>query len=90
MKEVGIRELNQNASRVVARAKAGESMTITEHGRPVARIIPIRKSRVEQLIEEGRATPPTTDIRDLPPPRPRQPGEPLLSEVIDEMREDRI
>ncbi|MDK1292130.1 MAG: type II toxin-antitoxin system prevent-host-death family antitoxin, partial [Actinomycetota bacterium] len=30
MSEVGIRALKQNASKVVARAKAGESITITE------------------------------------------------------------
>jgi len=57
MKSIGIRELNQDTSRIVACAKAGETVTITEHGKPVARIVPFRKSRIEQLIEDGRATP---------------------------------
>jgi len=42
------------------------------------------------LIAEGKATPATRDMRDLPPPLPRRPGEPLLSEILDELREDRI
>ncbi|MDK1010195.1 MAG: type II toxin-antitoxin system prevent-host-death family antitoxin [Actinomycetota bacterium] len=90
MSEVGIRALKQNASKVVARAKAGESITITEHGKPVARLVPIRKNRIEELIEAGLATPPTRRLSDLPPPAPRRKGQAPLSEVIDEQREDRI
>lgn len=90
MSEVGIRALKQNASKVVARAKAGESITITEHGKPVARLIPIRRSRIEELIEAGLATPAKGRLRDLPPPATRKRGQRPLSEVINEQREDRI
>lgn len=41
MESVGIRELKQNASEVVARAEKGETITITVQGRPVAKIVPI-------------------------------------------------
>jgi prevent-host-death family protein len=88
MSEVGIRALKQNASKVVARAKAGESITITEHGKPVARLVPIRKTRMEELIEAGLAIPPTRDIRDLPPPAPRRDGEPTASEELEQMRQE--
>lgn len=88
MSEVGIRALKQNASKVVARAKAGESITITEHGKPVARLIPIRKSRMEELIEAGLATPPKGRLSDLPPPPPRREGEPSASEILEQMRQD--
>ncbi|MGI8757140.1 MAG: type II toxin-antitoxin system Phd/YefM family antitoxin, partial [Acidimicrobiales bacterium] len=35
---VGIRELQQHASKVVARISAGEEIVITDRGRPVARM----------------------------------------------------
>ncbi|MGV9671830.1 type II toxin-antitoxin system Phd/YefM family antitoxin [Gordonia sp. NPDC003504] len=46
MSEVGIRALKQNASAVVAEAAAGETVTITDRGRPVAQTtaIPARFS----------------------------------------------
>ncbi|MCB0998302.1 MAG: type II toxin-antitoxin system prevent-host-death family antitoxin [Acidimicrobiales bacterium] len=50
MTEVGIRALRQNASAVVAAAAAGESVTITEHGRPVPQLVPIARTRVPALI----------------------------------------
>ena len=90
MSEVGIRALKQNASKVVARARAGESITITDRGRPVAVLGPIRQSRIEVLIESGLATRPTRSLRDLPPPAPREASQRLLSEIIDDQRADRI
>ena len=92
MAEVGIRELKQNASEVVARAEAGEEITVTNRGRPVARLVPHirhpRRSRLEELIARGEATPATRDITEfLPPPRPALPGR-SLSEVLMEMREE--
>jgi len=70
MTEVGIRALKQNASAVVAEAAAGETITITDHGRPVAQLTPIPRSRVQLLIESGRARPPRRSLADLPPPEP--------------------
>jgi len=92
MERVGIRELRQNASEYVRRAEAGETIEVTDRGRPVARLAPLPKGEtiLDRLIAEGKATPATRDMRDLPPPLPRRPGEPLLSEILDELREDRI
>jgi prevent-host-death family protein len=70
MAEVGIRALKQNASAVVAQAAAGERVTITDHGRPVAQLTPIPASRVEQLVEAGHARPPRRVLADLPAPEP--------------------
>ena len=56
---VGIRELKQNASAVVALAKEGNTVTITEHGKPAAILIPYPESQLEQLIAEGVVTPGT-------------------------------
>lgn len=39
--EVGLREMRQNASELVRRAEAGETMTITVAGRPAAVLGPV-------------------------------------------------
>lgn len=41
MSSVGIRDLKQNASAVVARAAAGEIIAVTDRGRPVAQLTPL-------------------------------------------------
>jgi len=70
MTEVGIRALKQNASEVVAVAAAGEAVTITDRGRPVARLVPLRGGRMSELIESGRARAPRRAWSDLPRRRP--------------------
>ncbi|MCX6526169.1 MAG: type II toxin-antitoxin system prevent-host-death family antitoxin [Actinobacteria bacterium] len=47
MSTVGIRALKQNASAVVAEAVAGETVTITDRGRPVAQLTAIPASRLQ-------------------------------------------
>ena len=84
MSEVGIRALKQNASAVVAEAAAGETVTITDRGRPVARMSAIPKSRLRALIEEGHARPARGRLADLPAPDPG----PGLSSTLQEMRDD--
>ena len=84
MSEVGIRALKQNASAVVAEAAAGETVTITDRGRPVAQMTPLHKSRLETLVEAGRARPPRREVSELPIPEPG----PDLSGVLAEMRDD--
>jgi prevent-host-death family protein len=86
---VGVRELRQNLSVYLDRVKAGETLEVTEHGRPVARLTPNpaeRMSILDQMIADGRATPAKGDRRNLPPP-PRIPGRPL-SEILQEMRDE--
>jgi prevent-host-death family protein len=62
---VGIRELRQQASRVLKRVAAGEVVEVTEHGHPIARIVPLRPSVLDQLTTEGRATEAAADLIDL-------------------------
>lgn len=66
MSEVGIRALKQNASEVVAAAAAGEAVTITDRGRPVARLVPLRGGRLAALTEAGRARSPKRSLSELP------------------------
>ena len=40
MKSVGVRELKQNASQVMAQVENGESFVVTVQGREVGRIVP--------------------------------------------------
>lgn len=40
MREMSVREANQNFSQVIAAAEAGETIIITKNGTPVARIAP--------------------------------------------------
>jgi prevent-host-death family protein len=85
---VGVRELRQNLSVYLRRVKAGETLEVTERGELVARLTPPpRQSLLDRLIAEGKATPATGDIRDLPPPEPLPPGSKPLSEVLREMRD---
>ena len=70
MSQVGVRALKQNASAVVAEAAGGEVVTITDRGRPVARLVPVRHSRLEELLESGEARPPRRKLSDLGSPEP--------------------
>jgi prevent-host-death family protein len=70
MSEVGIRALKQNASAVVADASAGETVTITDRGRPVAQLTPIPASLLQGMLGSGRARAPRRDLRELPAPEP--------------------
>lgn len=88
MGTVGIRALKQNASAVVAEAAAGDIIVITDRGRPVAMLVPYQQSRMQALIDAGLATPPVRSIRDLPPPARRRPGQPQLTEVLRQMRDE--
>lgn len=90
MGTVGIRELKQNASAIVARATRGETVTITDRGVPVARLTGIRKTWLEELIEQGEVSLPTKRISDLPPPVKLNDGGPSMQEILDEQRADRL
>ncbi|MDR0837757.1 MAG: type II toxin-antitoxin system prevent-host-death family antitoxin [Propionibacteriaceae bacterium] len=52
---VSVRELNQNTSAVLQRAEAGESLIISSHGRPVARLIPfVAEGAFQALVAAGQ------------------------------------
>lgn len=45
MREMSVREANQNFSQLIAAAERGETIVITKNGTPVARIAPQRSDR---------------------------------------------
>lgn len=61
--QVGIRELRDHLSRYLEQVKAGERITVTEHGRPIAELVRFGLSpTLQRLIAEGRATAPTAEF----------------------------
>lgn len=55
METIGLRELNQNPSKAVARVRAGVSIIVTDRGKPVLRLVPEieNPSTLERMVSEG-------------------------------------
>lgn len=62
---VGMRELRQQTSGVLRRVVAGETIDLTDHGHPVARLVPLSPGVLDQMIAEGRATAAEQDLLAL-------------------------
>jgi len=60
MGEASIRDLRNHGAEVIGRVQAGESVTITRDGAPVAELRPLPKRRLgaRTLIERFRTLPP--------------------------------
>jgi prevent-host-death family protein len=89
--QVGLRDLGQNVSRVLARIKQGETLTVTEHGAPIATLSPYQEaSSLAELIANGVASPPTGGLPEFlaAPLLEVVPGEATASEALRQMRED--
>jgi prevent-host-death family protein len=93
MESVGVRELRQNLSGYLREVKEGDSFRVTERGREVARLVPSGpvSSPIARLVAERGATMPRVDLvalakaSELPPA-----GGPPSSQILDEMREERL
>ena len=88
MSTVGIRALKQNASQVVARAAAGEVVTITDRGRPVAQLVPVPGGRVAAFIASGRARVAKGSLAALGAPSDGGVDQPVLSKMLAAMRDE--
>lgn len=70
MTSVGVRALRQRASELLRRVEAGETIEITDRGRPVALLSPLPQGGpYEQLLASGEIERATLDVVDLPEPR---------------------
>ena len=90
---VGIRELKDHASALIRRVVAGETIQITDRGRAVARIVPLREDQGwwDRMVDEGRLIPARRDLIQVlqeNPPAPLLPGERSPFEVLMELRAD--
>lgn len=88
---VGVRELKAHLSQYLARVRRGETVVVTDRGRPVARLTPAPPielpTRLQALVESGRLVykgPPTALL--APPRCALSPGEKSLSEYVREQR----
>jgi prevent-host-death family protein len=93
MDSVTVSELNRQTAKVLDRIKAGESLEISEYGRPVARLSPAVPTTgaplLDRLIAQGRAVP-ATNAGPIPPTPARDAPEQgvSLSAALAEMRDD--
>jgi prevent-host-death family protein len=86
MDRIGVRELRQHASRYLARVERGESIEVTDRGRPVARLVPVGGDPWEEMVAAGRVTP-AEDDADVAVEPPAQ-YDVNASEVLAAMRAD--
>jgi len=63
MDAIGVRELRQNASRYLARVAAGQTLRVTDRGRPVALLVPVGGDRWDDLVKRGQVHAPEDDSR---------------------------
>jgi prevent-host-death family protein len=82
--DVGVRELRDGLSRHLATVRDGHTITVTDHGKPVARIVPVGAPTIlERLVAEGRVTPGRR--RRRPRPAPAKTGG-MVSDLVNEQR----
>ena len=56
--EAGVRELRDHLSRYLDVVRDGQEVTVTDHGKAIARLVPLDRPRpLDRLIAEGLATP---------------------------------
>lgn len=94
--KITVRDLQRNAAAVLKRLELGETITVTRHGRTVARIIPpdpaeeaINQAAADGLIDltelsRARTAAQTARIRTAPSSADDKP----LSETLAELRDD--
>ncbi len=98
----GILALKQNASEVVARVRRGPALTVTDRGVPVARIVPIQPTPLDDLSASGALEPARLSMSELWARRARwqrtaPPGEELAGgselstdDILTELRAERL
>ena len=88
---IGIRELRQHASVYVDLAEKGYTVDITNRGRLVAQLVPVREpgSPLERLIAAGIIEPAEEGggVGDLDPYPAPAAGQPTASEILSRIRQ---
>jgi prevent-host-death family protein len=87
MERVGVRELRRQASAILRRVAAGETVEVTDRGRPVAILIKTMPSGLARLEREGLLRRAEADLLDLRPvPLPADAAAP--SQIVANGRSD--
>lgn len=84
---MGIRELRDSLTATIRRVRAGETIEVTHHGKPVALIAPVPADRIDRLVASGDVAPGTPLTR--PPRRFPVTGELTASQAIEDDRAER-
>ena len=85
--QIGVREIRQDASIILARVEEGESFIITNRGVPVARLMPIDVDDsvlIEEMIASGDITEADGNLWDLPLPTFKVKGKSATQQLIEE------
>jgi prevent-host-death family protein len=87
---VGLREADQNFSKVINAVRSGHEVTLTERGRPIARIIPIPtpddgEEKIQRMVATGLLRPATKNWK-MPLFAPRPLRGPSIVQTIREER----
>ena len=82
----GVRELRQSASKILDQVKDGAVFEITEHGIPVARLVPITKSLYEEYIAAGLIIPAENPNWRFTAPTYKLKGKKTSTELLMEIR----
>ena len=90
MQSIGVRELRQHASRYLKDVEEhGETIEVTDRGRPVARLVPVPQMRaVDRLKADGRLSDAHVELLTLGEPLEPRPGVPLASAALAAARVD--
>jgi prevent-host-death family protein len=89
MASVGVRELRQRASVLLRLVEQGETIEITDRGRPVALLTPIPEgSPLDRMRSAGEVETATGDLDDLPEPLVLPRKAELPSRALERLRRD--
>ncbi|MGH2668092.1 MAG: type II toxin-antitoxin system Phd/YefM family antitoxin [bacterium] len=89
MISVGVRELRQRASELLRRVQAGETIEVTDRGRPVALLAPLPDAGpLQRLRTSGELIPARGELDDLPEPLSLELGQEAPSTVLTRLRRD--
>jgi prevent-host-death family protein len=89
MTTVGIRELRQRASDLLRLVEQGQTVEITDRGRPVAILAPIPEgTELSRLRARGEVDSAQADFDDLPEPLVLDPETELPSAALERLRRD--
>jgi prevent-host-death family protein len=88
MASVGVRELRQRASEILRRVEAGETIEVTDRGRPVALLTPVPEAGPLERLRAAGELSAAGELAGLPTPLPLAPGQEPPSVVLGRLRAD--
>lgn len=85
METVTHREMRNHSGEILRRVEAGESVRVSNNGRPVAVISPVGRGVIDELLEGGQARAPLADVSSLVG-RPRRRVSRSSAEIVQDAR----